>query len=31
VVVKQTKGMTEPVVLLNGIRQDIEKFPPVSV
>jgi hypothetical protein len=31
VVVKQTKGMTEPVVLLYGSRQDIEKFPPVSV
>ena len=28
-VVQQTKGMTEPVVLLNSISQDIEKFPPV--
>ena len=30
-VVQQTKGMTEPVVLLNSISQDIEKFSPVSV
>jgi hypothetical protein len=30
-IVQQTKGMAEPVILLNSISQDIEKFPPISV